>query len=233
MTASRCQVCDRDNCPTRAAPPHVDAARTAHDDCAAHAIDWRALALAAESERNALRLSTLTAAEDARRVCEEREQAALRMWRAATAQLDAVRAHALAAESLAADTERQLSRSDALIDTIAGIVGAVEVGDGRRRADAIRRIELLRARHDAAVKQLAAVRAIVERLAEHDEAMTRGPWFLDPTDDDILAPDDAVKHPDGTTGNVVGYLYVEQDFNGACALRNALPELIAAVGVRS
>lgn len=84
----------------------------------------------------------------------------------------------------------------------------------------------------------AAIRSLADRrrpdfdldaLEKAEQAMSRGPWTMDPTDDDILAPYDAVEHPDGTTGNVVGYLYVEQDFKGALALRNAAPALIAEV----
>lgn len=69
----------------------------------------------------------------------------------------------------------------------------------------------------------------LDAVDEAERKMTPGPWALDPTNDDIIAPDDAVKHPDGTTGNVVGYLYVEQDCTGIVTLRNAAPALIAEI----
>lgn len=62
MTAERCPRCDRDYCPNFP-PVRHDGTEGDRDcpvcvasrDCDAHAVDWRARALAAESERDALR----------------------------------------------------------------------------------------------------------------------------------------------------------------------------------
>lgn len=60
-TADRCPTCDREDCPAacmmRSSPAlYTDAQCVAAGrDCRAHAIDWRARCLAAESERDAMR----------------------------------------------------------------------------------------------------------------------------------------------------------------------------------
>lgn len=73
MTASRCPRCDRDNCPTLPTVRHFFTAIGALTNCESHqphgagsrdtcpiCDHWRALALAAESERNALFLPRWT-----------------------------------------------------------------------------------------------------------------------------------------------------------------------------
>ncbi len=58
MTAANCPTCDREGCPTLQPTEHIEASRgdcpacVAFGDCYAHAVDWRARALAAEADKS-------------------------------------------------------------------------------------------------------------------------------------------------------------------------------------
>ena len=68
-----------------------------------------------------------------------------------------------------------------------------------------------------------------EELAAFEAAergLTPGPWRVEEVDVDLVGPDDSVHYADGNKGNILGYLYTEQDTTSIIALRNSLPQLL-------
>lgn len=182
--ADRCPLCDRAECPTLTTPndhgtdigPRSECPRcVALDDCSAHAVNWRARALAAESM-----LSACCPAVPAEMLEDDSDPppALVDLLRASTSEALALRARIVAADRLQAEESERAALLANFVNTIGARIGAreqgygaqsIEAGEARYRAGIMKRLdELLAAeaiaRHldDAATDEEA--RECVERL---------------------------------------------------------------------